>query len=126
MATVEFHMETSRRFITQAEAELVAGDEMQACEKAWGAVAHAIKSVAETRGWRHDTHADLFRVVDNIVRLSGDAEIHPLFDDANALHQNIYEGWLSEEHIAQNIERVKRLLTKLDAFMDAGGNGAGG
>ena len=111
----------------QAEAALIAGDEIQACEKAWGAVAHAVKSVAEQHGGRHDTHADLFRAVDNIVRLSGDSEIYSLFDDANALHQNIYEGWLSDEHIAQNIERVKRLLTKLDAFMDAdGGNGAGG
>ena len=117
-------METSRRFITQAEAELRAGDEMQASEKAWGAAAHAIKAVAERHRWRHETHADLFRVVDNIVRLTGDAEIHLLFNNANALHQNIYEGWLSGEHIAQNIERVKRLLTKLDAFMD--GNGAGG
>ena len=126
MATVEFHIETSRRFIIQAEAELRAGDEMQASEKAWGAAAHAIKAVAELHRWQHETHSDLFRAVDNIVRMTGDSEIHSLFDDANALRQNTYEGWLSEEHIAQNIERVKRLLTKLDAFMDAGGNGAGG
>ena len=45
---------------------------------------------------------------------------------ANILHQNFYEGWLSAEYIARNINGVKRLLTKLDAFMDAGGNGAGG
>ena len=127
MATVEFHMETSQGFMPQAEAALIAGDEIQACEKAWGAAAHAIKSVAEMRGWRRDTHSDLFRAVDNIVRLTGDLEIYLLFNNANALRQNIYEGWLSEEHIAQDIERVKRLLTKLDAFMDAaGGNGAGG
>ena len=110
----------------QAEAALIAGDEMQACEKAWGAVTHAVKYVAEQHGWRRDTRADLFRAVDNIVRLSGDPEIYSLFDDANALRQNIYEGWLSDEHIAQNIKRVKRLLTKLDAFMDDDSNGAGG
>ena len=126
MATVEFHIETSRRFIIQAEAELRAGDEMQASEKAWGAAAHAIKAVAERHRWRHDTHSDLFRVVDNIVRLTGDSEIRLLFDDANALHKNFYEGWLGYEHIAQNIERVKRLLIKLDAFMDADNNSVGG
>ena len=125
MATVEFHMETSRRFILQSDAELRAGDGMQASEKAWGAAAHAVKAVAESRGWWHRTHADLFRAVDNIVRLSGDPEIRLLFNNANALHKNFYEGWLSDERIARNIERVKRLLTKLDAFMDAGGNGAG-
>jgi len=126
MATVEFHMETSQGFMPQAEAALIAGDEMQACEKAWGASSHAVKFVAELHGWRYDTHADLFRAVDNIVRLTGDPEIYSLFNNANALRQNIYEGWLSDEHIAQNIERVKRLLTKLDAFMDAHDNGAGG
>ena len=125
MATVEFHMETSRRFILQSDAELRAGDGMQASEKAWGAAAHAVKAVAESRGWWHRAHADLFRAVDNIVRLSGDPEIRLLFNNANALHKNFYEGWLSDERIARNIERVKRLLTKLDAFMDAGGNGAG-
>ena len=126
MAIIEFHMETSRSFILQSEVELRAGHRMQASEKAWGAAAHAIKAVAEQRRWLHNTHADLFRVVDNIVRLSGDSEIRLLFDDANALHQNFYEGWLRDEHIAQGIERVKRLLTKLDAFMDADNNGAGG
>ena len=126
MATVEFHMETSRRFITQAEAELRAGDEMQACEKAWGAVAHAMKAVAERHRWRHETHADLFRVVDNIVRLTGDPEIRLFFNNANALHKNFYEGRMGYEHIARSMERVKRLLTKLDAFMDADNNGAGG
>ena len=126
MATVEFHIETSRRFITQAEAELRAGDEMQACEKAWGAVAHAMKSVAERHRWRHDTHTALFRAVDNIVRLSGDREIRTLFSAALVLRQNFYEGWLDHDYIVDYMEDVKRLLAKLDAFMDAGANGAGG
>ena len=125
MATVEFHMETSRRFMLQAEAELRQGDRLQASEKAWGAAAHAVKAVAESRGWRHRTHADLFRVVDNIVRLSGDSEISLLFDDANAIHKNFYEGWLEDEHIERSMNSVKRLLTKLDAFMDDDSNGAG-
>ena len=125
MATVEFHMETSRRFALQSEAELRSGDGMQASEKAWGAAAHAVKAVAELYEWRHDTHAYLFRAVNNIVRMSGDPEIRLLFDNANALHKNFYEGWFDEEYIAGGIEDVKRLLTKLDAFMDVDNNGAG-
>ena len=124
MATVEFHMETSRRFILQAEAELRAGDEMQACEKSWGAVAHAMKSVAERRGWRHETHADLFRVARRISRMAGDPEIRTLFDSASGMRKNFYEGWLDYEYIVDSMEDVKRLLTKLDAFMDADTNGA--
>jgi len=126
MTIIDFHLETSRRFILQAEVELREGHHMQASEKAWGAAAHAIKSVAELYRWPHDSHADLFRAVNNIVRISGDPEIRTLFGMANSLHQNFYEGWCDAEYIAGGIEDVKRLLTKLDAFMAAGGNGAGG
>ena len=58
--------------------------------------------------------------------MSGDPEIRTLFSSADGLRQNIYEGWLSDEYIAYNIECVKRLLTKLDAFMDARDNVAAG
>ena len=71
MTIIDFHMDTSRRFIGQAEVELREGHHMQASEKAWGAAAHAIKSVAELYRWPHNTHADLFRAIDNIVRLTG-------------------------------------------------------
>ena len=126
MTIIEFHVETSRRFIGQAEAELREGHHMQASEKAWGAAAHAIKAVAELYRWPHESHADLFRAVNNIVRISGDPEIRATFNSANALHQNFYEGWFDAEYIAGSIQEVKRLLIKLDAFMDAHGNGAGG
>ena len=126
MAIVEFSIETSQGVILEADGALTAGNSRQASENGWEAAASAVKSVAERRGWRLDTHADLFGVVDNIIRLSGDEEIGDLFASANGLHQNIYEGWLSDEYIAYNIECVKRLLAKLDAFMDAGDNGAGG
>ena len=126
MATVEFHTETSQGFILQSETELRAGNSRQASENGWDAAARAVKAVAERRGWRRDTDADLYSAIGNIARLSGDPEIYSLFNSADALHQNIYEGWLSDEYIAYNIECVKRLLTKLDAFMDAHNNGAGG
>ena len=114
MATTEFHTDTSMRFIEQAEGELRRGDSLQASEKAWGAAAHAVKSIAEREGWRHDKQSDLFRAVDNIVNRTGDSEIRNLFSVANSLHQNFYEGWFSDPFIASNIEDVKRLLDKLD------------
>ena len=126
MIIIGFHLETSRRFILQAEAALIAGDEIQASEKAWGAAAHAIKSVAELYRWPHESHADLFRAVNNIVRISGDPEIRAMSGAAIVLRQNCYEGWLDAEYIAGCIEDVKRLLINLDAFMVAHDNGAGG
>ena len=124
MATVEFRQETSRRLIIQAEAGLRSGDLAQACEKASGAATHSVKSIAERRGWEHDSQAALFRVVDNIVRLSGDREIRTLFSSANGLYWNFHEGWLYADYIADSMEDVKRLLAKLDAFARDEVNGA--
>ena len=124
MATVEFHQETSRRFITQAEDELRKGDLTQACEKASDAATHSVKSIAERRGWEHDSQAALFRAALNISRAAGDPEIRKLFDVTNSMHQNFYEGWLDAGYIADAMEDVKLLLAKLDAFARDEVNGA--
>ena len=57
----------SQRLLRQSQEELDADDLIQASEKAWGAAAHAIKSVAEKWGWYHQGHYRLRAVVDYIV-----------------------------------------------------------
>ena len=44
------YTEISQRLTHRAEEEMQKGDTLQAFEKAWGAVAHAVKSIAEQRG----------------------------------------------------------------------------
>ena len=110
----ETHQEVSRRFLLHAEEQLALGDLLQASEKGWGAAAHAIKAVAERRGWRHRTHRDLYDVIDMIVAITRRPEIDGLFNAANTLHQNFYEGWMSERYIANNLRRVGRLVDILD------------
>ena len=50
MATTIRHEEISGRFLHHADEEFEKGDMLQASEKAWGAVAHYVKSVAKARG----------------------------------------------------------------------------
>ena len=69
MATTEFHIATSRFLLEQAEREYRAGDVLQASEKGWGAAAHAVKAIAEGRGWEHDRHGHLFRAARKISNL---------------------------------------------------------
>ncbi len=110
MATVETHTETSQILIRQAEAELQDGDRLQASEKGWGAAAHALKAVAERRGWRHNSHGLLIGVADTLAGETGEPEIRRLFDVAAALHANFYETWMSDEGVAVRLEDVKELL----------------
>ena len=46
----ERYAELSRHYLARADEYLRAGDRVQASEKGWGAVAEAIKSIAEGRG----------------------------------------------------------------------------
>ena len=52
-ADVGDHVLMSRNFLEQAKIELSKGDGLQASEKVWGAVAHALKAIGVQRGWRH-------------------------------------------------------------------------
>ena len=110
MATGLNHWETSRRFIIQADAELAAGDMLQASEKGWGAAAHAIKAVAQERGRRHDSHARLFGIADRLVAETGESDIREIFGIASDVHKNFYEGSMSKEEIADSLADIRRLL----------------
>ena len=108
------HWEVSRRFIIQADAELAAGDLLQASEKGWGAAAHAIKAVAQERGWRHDNHARLFGIANRLVAETGESAIVELFGIASDAHKNFYEGNMSNQTIADSLEDIRTLLDILD------------
>ena len=56
-ATVDYHRERSRHFLSLVDDELTRGELEEASNKMWGAAAHAIKAVAERRGWQHHAHA---------------------------------------------------------------------
>ena len=114
MATVETHTETSHILMRQAEEELRNGDHLQASEKGWGASAHAVKAVAERRGWRHNSHALLIGIVRRLAVESGGQEVRRLFDVAASLHTNFYEHWMNEEDVGQRLEDVKELLELLE------------
>ena len=119
-AAVERYLQTSRRFIEQAQAEFAVGDMRQASEKAWGAAAQAVKATAEHRGWEHGTHARLFEGIKRVSRETGDTEFHVLFHVANSLHQNFYEGWQTDESVQNGILQVKVLVDRLAALVIEG------
>ena len=75
----EIPREPARFLLSQARAELAAGDVRQASEKGWGAAAQIVKAVAHSRGWQHRGHILMFDVVDDLRVETGDADIQRLF-----------------------------------------------
>lgn len=108
------HLEVSREFLIHAREQLDLGNSLQASEKGWGAAAHAVKAVAERRGWRHNSHRDLYRAINRIAAEMDSKDILDLFSIANALHQNFYEGWMEDENIDRGLVGVGKLLDILD------------
>jgi hypothetical protein len=110
------HTLVSRELFAKAEEALAQDDLLQASEKGWGAAAHMVKAVAERRGWRHNGHRELHRVVNRLTQETGDSDIGVLFSVASALHSNFYEDWMPKEMIANNLVKVREFLQKLEAL----------
>ena len=110
----QYYINTSREFYARARAYLAANDLLQTSEKGWGAAALRVKSVAELRGWHHYSHGSLSEIIDRLVDETGDREFRELFKSAGTLHRNFYEGFLSREQARRCLNRVARLLGKLE------------
>jgi hypothetical protein len=105
----------SEYLIRKAQEELdVSEDLMQASEKAWGAIAHAVKSISATRGWNHHYHL-LFRDAIGVLRWEYDnPRLIPLFASAESMHTNFYEHRLVPLDLQDHINDCRELLAELD------------
>ncbi len=109
----------SRGYMRQAEAELEQEDYLQAGEKAWGAVATAIKAIAEQRGWNH-THHDL--TGDALMWLADEfarQDLKDRFALTELLHRNFYEDKMTEPEVERRVEGAKTLLGELEHVRSA-------
>ena len=117
----EKYAEISRRYITQADEQFQKGDLGQASNKAWGAAALALKSIAERRGWNHNKHGLLYDISGQMADELGRPELRARFRSANAMHQNYYEDWMAADEVRDGIDNAKEYLQALEAaFGDSG------
>ena len=114
MATAERHDEISAIFLDHAEDLFRAGDSLQASEKAWGAVAHCLKSIAQRRNWPSGSHQALRVIIDRLAKESDNpARIFMLYRSAELLHTNFYEDWLEDDAVERCLGRVRDLTAIL-------------
>ncbi len=111
MATATQHREISDRLLDHAQDELRTGDLLQASEKAWGAVAHFVNSVAKEQGWPSGSHRNLNLNAEKLIELTPDPDGNELRLTAmNGLHANFYEGYLSERGVKRGIEAAREFI----------------
>ena len=109
------YTDMSREYMARAEDYLRQGDLKQASEKSWGAAACALKSIAEQRGWLHQSHARLYDVSNQVADELEHSNLRDLFEFAKSMHQNFYENWEQEEGVEYAVGRIKEYLVELEA-----------
>ena len=85
-------------------------------ELLWCAAAHAVKAVANRRGWQNSSHDDLFDVAQRLST-TVDVRVRRWFRQANLLHRNMYEGDMGEQEIAIAQGQVRRLVHLLEVLV---------
>ena len=93
MDTLE-HIQTAREFLIVSEWEFADGQQLQASEKLWSAVAHATLAIAQQRGWRYGSHNELIQAARRLSEEQNESTIYDQFRGARRLHANYYHGFL--------------------------------
>ena len=117
------HAELSRRLLEQANYELhTQEDRVQASDKASGAVAQAVKAIAEDRNWRHSSHNLRREIVDLLADEYDQPELRHLQAIADQLHENYYEDRLTDPLLHQLVADVSRFIERLWEIREHGPN----
>jgi len=112
------YWEASQELAKEAEEELSKGDLRQASEKIWGSAALAVKAVATAlEGRRLTSHGELWAYVDELSARLGRPGLMRLWQMANSMHVNFYEGWATRRHVEEALRGLKELLSILKACM---------
>lgn len=112
---VEFHKAHSARLLAHAPAMLEAGDRLQASEKIWGAVSHAVTAFAMRRKWAQSTYSDKRDIVRYISEQANSPRIDLLYEAVYPYHVNFHEDAKDDADIAIGIQRAQELVELLNA-----------
>ena len=115
--TIAYHQERSWHFLGLVDDELARGELEEASNKVWGAAAHAIKAVAERRGWEHHAHALLEQAVYRLVheeRAPRDLLIQ--YITASAYHQRFYGAPPEAAYIQAGKELIAQFIETLESL----------
>ena len=115
--TTQQYRQASEHLLEQARAEFAAGDFSQASEKGWSATVQILKAVSEHRGWEHSRHRHQLVTASRLRSETGDGDIRSLFNSASALQENFYENHLDAAAVAESLDYVEHLLSKLGRLL---------
>ena len=111
--------EICAELLIAARLEWVAGDLLQAAEKAWAAAAFAVKAVAEKRRWFNEADWKLRRAASVIADELGAPDVMRCYFQARDAHFNLYRHEYSTREVEQAIEAAADLAALLTPTLAA-------
>ena len=115
---VREHIETARHFLAESQREFAAGEVLQSSEKLWGAAAHAVIAVAQSRDWRHSKHRHLKSAARRLANELRDASFASGFSAAERFHANFYHGFMPKETMSERRKLVEDFVAKTLALLE--------
>ena len=114
---IAYYWEQSRHFLDLVDDELARGELEEASNKLWGSAAHAIKAVAESRGWQHNGHALLEAAVARAVSEGAPAHLVGLYDLASRFHRGFYgDQPFTSNQISAGKQPIAEFIQTLESF----------
>ena len=120
---IAFHEAHRDKLLDHAALMLEDDDRLQASEKIWGAVSHAITAIAKKRNWPHSAYADKRDIARYIAEQANSPNINILYDAVYPYHTNFHEDIRDAADIGEGIRRAKEfveLLSAADAALSVG------
>ncbi len=116
-AAIDYHAERSWHFLELVDDEVERGELEEASNKLWGAAAHAIKAVAERRGWPHGAHRDLSEAVMRLIDDEGAPSIlFTYYTSANWFHSRFYGGPPNGNEISHGKQEMADFIRLLESL----------
>ncbi len=115
ISPIEPHSVHSERLLAHAREMIEKGDRLQASEKIWGAVVHAIKAVARERGWSFSKHRGFNEVVRHLAEAAGEDKLamNRLYRSVDSFHTNFYGDTKEPAELEEGLEDAQELIRLL-------------
>ncbi len=114
---IAYHQERGRHFLSLIDDELARGELEEASNKVWGAAAHAIKAVAQSRGWQHHAHSLLEEAVYRLIHEeNAPRDLLIQYMTASAYHQRFYGSPPDAAYIRAGKELITEFVATLESL----------
>ena len=114
--------QTAQDHLAAADTAFASGDNLEGSEKMWDAAASALRAVVQPRGWRCDSHEDLFFAAKRLANETGDDLIMAGFvgSVSKFYYNSQYDYMESEDDFDLTREFARKFISRVLALTDAG------